>query len=65
MWINPGRAVVSLVSEDLATSPELAERALAAGAGLQAAAGPRGSRRAHVRLVAEEDQLADAGGGAP
>ena len=31
--LEPGRAVISLVSEDLATSPELAARALAAAAG--------------------------------
>lgn len=31
--VGPGRTVISLVSEDLATSPELAERALAAASG--------------------------------
>jgi aspartokinase len=30
--VLPGQAVISLVGEDLATSPELAERALAAAA---------------------------------
>src|SRR6185369_16181449 len=33
--VPPGKAVISLVSEDLATSPELAQRALASAASFQ------------------------------
>lgn len=59
MWINPGCAVVSIVSEDLATSPELAERVLAAGRDFKARLVREGAAAPTVRLVAGEDQLAD------
>jgi aspartate kinase len=57
MWIHRGRCVVSLVSEDLATHPELAERALAAGKDFEPRLVLQGVAAPCVRLLAEEDQL--------
>ena len=42
LWVTRGRTVVSLVSEDLATHPDLAQRVLEAARDLRAAAGARG-----------------------
>jgi aspartokinase len=56
VWVTPGRTVVSLVSEDLATHPELAERTLAAGEGYGARLVRNGVAAPVVRLlVGEED----------
>ncbi|HEX4964053.1 MAG TPA: aspartate kinase [Thermoanaerobaculia bacterium] len=57
MWIHRGRCVVSLVSEDLATSPELVERALAAGAGFEPRLVLQGVAAPTVRLLAGEEDL--------
>ena len=57
MWITRGRCVVSLVSEDLATSPELVERALAAGRDCEPRLVLQGVAAPTVRLLADEEQL--------
>lgn len=57
MWIHRGRCVVSLVSEDLATCPELAERALAAGRDFEPRLVLAGVAAPVVRLLADEEQL--------
>ncbi|HYX23655.1 MAG TPA: aspartate kinase [Thermoanaerobaculia bacterium] len=57
MWITRGRSVVSLVSEDLATCPELVERTLAAGRGCEPRLVLRGVAAPTVRLLADEEQL--------
>jgi hypothetical protein len=57
IWVTPGKTVVSLVSEDLATHPELAERTLAAGE----EHGPRlvrhGVAAPVVRLLTSEEDM--------
>lgn len=55
--VEPGRTVISLVSDDLATSPELAGRALAAAADFAPHLVLGGAAPA-VRLTAEADGLA-------
>jgi aspartate kinase len=55
--VRPGRAVVSLVSEDLATSPELAERALAAASGHAPRLVTAGVAAPCVRFLADEAEL--------
>jgi aspartate kinase len=57
VWINRGRFVVSLVSEDFATSPELVERTLAAGGGFEPRLVLKGVAAPTVRLLADEEQL--------
>jgi hypothetical protein len=57
MWIHRGRCVVSLVSEDLATCPELVERALAAGRDFAPRLVLAGVAAPTVRLLADEEQL--------
>lgn len=57
VWIHRGRCVVSLVSEDFATSPELVERALAAGAGFEPRLVLQGVAAPTVRLLADEEDL--------
>jgi aspartate kinase len=57
MWIHRGRCVVSLVSEDLATSPELVERVMAAGSGFEPRLVLAGVAAPTVRLLADEEQL--------
>lgn len=57
LWVTRGRVVVSLVSEDLASHPDLAERALAAGQGFEPRLVLSGVAAPTVRLLAEEDQL--------
>jgi aspartate kinase len=52
-----GRAVVSLVSEDLATSPELLACTLAAGAGLAPRLVTAGAAAPAVRCLVEEEDL--------
>jgi len=57
LWVTRGRTVVSLISEDLATHPELAERALAAGRELGSRLVLQGVAAPAVRLLAEEEDL--------
>jgi aspartate kinase len=57
VWIHRGRCVVSLVSEDFATSPELVERALAAGRSFEPRLVLQGVAAPTVRLLADEEQL--------
>lgn len=57
VWINRGRCVVSLVSEDFATSPELVERALAAGRDFEPRLVVQGVAAPTVRLLADEEAL--------
>lgn len=55
VWVTPGRTVVSLVSEDLATHPELAELALAAGKGHEPRLVRHGVAAPVVRLLVNEE----------
>ena len=57
LWVTRGRTVVSLVSEDLATHPELVERAFAAGQDFEPRLVLEGAAAPVVRLLAEEDAL--------
>lgn len=57
LWVTRGRTVVSLVSEDFATHPDLVERALEAGRGFDPRLLLSGVAAPTVRLLAEEDQL--------
>ncbi|HEX9944205.1 MAG TPA: aspartate kinase [Thermoanaerobaculia bacterium] len=57
LGVTPGRTVVSLVSEDLATHPELVERVLAAGRDFAPRLLLAGVAAPTVRLLAEEDQV--------
>lgn len=57
LWVTRGRTVVSLVSEDFATHPDLVERALEAGRGFEPRFLLSGVAAPTVRLLAEEDQL--------
>jgi len=57
LWVTRGRTVVSLVSEDLATHPELAARALAAARDFEPRLVLEGVAAPVVRLLAEEDQI--------
>jgi aspartate kinase len=57
LWVTRGRTVVSLVSEDLATHPDLAERVLEAARELEPRLVLRGVAAPVVRLLAEEEQL--------
>ncbi len=57
LWVTRGRVVVSLVSEDLATDPELVARALAAGREHEPRLVLSGVAAPAVRLLAEESAL--------
>jgi aspartate kinase len=57
LWITRGRAVVSLVSEDLASHPELVRRALEAGRSFEPRLVLTGVAAPVVRLLTDEDQL--------
>ncbi|HKI05347.1 MAG TPA: aspartate kinase [Thermoanaerobaculia bacterium] len=57
LWVTRGRIVVSLVSEDLASDPDLVARTLAAGEGFEPRLVLSGAAAPTVRLLAEEDQL--------
>ncbi|HEY0510614.1 MAG TPA: aspartate kinase [Thermoanaerobaculia bacterium] len=57
LWVTRGRTVVSLVSEDLATSPELVERTLAAGRDFEPRLVLQGVAAPVVRLLAEEEAV--------
>jgi aspartate kinase len=57
VWIHRGRCVVSLVSEDFATSPELVARALAAGRDFEPRLVLQGVAAPTVRLLADEEDL--------
>jgi len=57
LWVTRGRVVVSLVSEDLATDPELAARALAAGRDHEPRLVLGGVAAPAVRLLADEAEL--------
>jgi aspartate kinase len=57
LWVTRGRVVVSLVSEDLATHPELVARALAAGREHEPRLVLTGVAAPAVRLLAEESAL--------
>jgi aspartate kinase len=57
LWVTPGRTVVSLVSEDFATHPELAERALAAAREFEPRLLLAGVAAPTLRLLAEEEQV--------
>jgi hypothetical protein len=59
VWVTPGRTVVSLVSEDLATDPELAARALAACEGHEPRLLREGVSAPVVRLFAGEEEIPD------
>ncbi|MFL6195836.1 MAG: aspartate kinase [Thermoanaerobaculia bacterium] len=57
LWVNPGRTVVSLVSEDFGGNPQLAGRALAAGQDFDARLVLQGVAAPVVRLLADDDAL--------
>jgi aspartate kinase len=57
LWVTRGRTVVSMISEDLATHPELAERTLAAGRELGARLVVQGVAAPAVRVLADEEDL--------
>ena len=57
LWVTRGRTVVSLVSEDLATHPELAEQVLTAARDFEPRLVLAGVAAPVVRLLAEEEQL--------
>jgi len=57
---SPGLAVVSLVSEDLATSPELVRRTLAAAAGMEPRLVVAGAAAPCIRCLVSEEQSAAA-----
>jgi aspartate kinase len=57
LWVTRGRTVVSVVSDDLATHPELAETILAAGDGFEPRLVLQGVAAPVVRMLADEDQV--------
>jgi aspartate kinase len=57
LWVTRGRTVVSVVSEDLATRPDLVEKILAAGDGFEPRLVLQGVAAPAVRLLADEDQV--------
>lgn len=57
LWVTRGRTVVSVVSEDLATHPELVERILEVGSDFEPRLVLRGVAAPVVRLLADEDQV--------
>jgi aspartokinase len=58
--VTSGRTVVSLVSDDLATHPELAERVLALAEGSEPRLVTQGVAAACIRCLAREESAADA-----
>ncbi len=57
LWVTRGRTVVSLVSEDLATHPELAARILEVAGDFEPRLVLRGVAAPTIRLLADEDQI--------
>ncbi|HEY4574646.1 MAG TPA: aspartate kinase [Thermoanaerobaculia bacterium] len=57
LWVTRGRTVVSVVSEDLATHPDLVQRTLEAGGDFEPRLVLRGVAAPVVRLLADEDQV--------
>ncbi len=57
LWVTRGKTVVSLVSEDLATHPELARRILEVGSDFEPRLVLEGVAAPVIRLFAEEEQL--------
>lgn len=57
LWVTRGRTVVSLVSEDLATHPELVERTLAATRDFEPRLVLEGVAAPVVRLLADDEDL--------
>ncbi|HET9212016.1 MAG TPA: hypothetical protein VFR03_16545, partial [Thermoanaerobaculia bacterium] len=57
LWVTRGRTVVSVVSDDLATHPELVKRILEVGDGFEPRLVLRGVAAPAVRLLADEDQV--------
>jgi aspartate kinase len=57
LWVTRGRTVVSVVSDDLATHPELVEKILAVGSDCEPRLVLKGVAAPVVRLLADEDQL--------
>ena len=57
VWVTPGRTVVSLVSEDLATDPELAARTLEVCQGYEPRLLREGVSAPVVRLFAGEEEI--------
>ena len=57
LWVTRGRTVVSVVSDDLATHPELVEKVLAAGDGFEPRLVAQGVAAPVVRMLADEDQV--------
>jgi aspartate kinase len=57
VWVTRGRTVVSVVSEDLASHPELVERVLQASQPFEPRLVLSGVAAPTVRLLTEEDQL--------
>jgi len=57
LWVTRGRTVVSVVSEDLATHPELTGRILEVGGEFKPRLVLRGVAAPVVRLLADEDQV--------
>jgi aspartate kinase len=57
LWVTRGRTVVSVVSDDLATHPELTRRILEVGGDFEPRLVLRGVAAPAVRLLADEDQV--------
>ena len=57
LWVTRGRTVVSVVSDDLATHPELTRRILEVGSDFEPRLVLRGVAAPAVRLLADEDQV--------
>lgn len=57
LWVTRGRIVVSVVSDDLATHPELTRRILEVGGDFEPRLVLRGVAAPAVRLLADEDQV--------
>lgn len=57
LWVTRGRTVVSVVSEDLATHPDLVKRILEVGSDFEPRLVVRGVAAPVVRLLADEDQV--------
>jgi aspartate kinase len=57
LWVTRGRTVVSVVSEDLASHPELTRRILEVGGDFEPRLVLRGVAAPAVRLLADEDQV--------
>jgi len=57
LWVTRGRTVVSVVSDDLASHPELTRRILEVGSDFEPRLVLRGVAAPAVRLLADEDQV--------